>query len=148
MNHEDYLKEALKEAHKAAQKDEVPVGAVIVHQGKIIARGHNLRETKQSALGHAELVAIAKATKKLESWRLDQCTLYVTLEPCPMCAGALQQCRIKQVYYGAADPKGGVESLGIAIHNNPRLNHRYEMTHLHSPECGNTLSEFFRKKRG
>ena len=141
------MREALKEAAKAAAKDEVPVGAVIVFEGKIIARGHNLRETRQSVLGHAELAALAKASTKLESWRLPGCDVYVTLEPCPMCAGALQQARVRHVYYGASDPKAGVISLKLAINENPRLNHSYPLTHLDVPECGKVLSEFFRKKR-
>lgn len=142
-----YLKAALKEAKKAAEKDEVPVGAVVVHQGKIIARGHNLRESKQSITGHAELVAIIKASKKLGSWRLNECDVYVTLEPCPMCAGAMQQARVRHVYYGARDTKAGVDSLKINIHENPKLNHRYKMDCLEEAECGAILSRFFRNKR-
>lgn len=142
-----YIHEALKEATKAAGKSEVPVGAVVVLNGKIIARGHNLRESRQSVLGHAELIALSKASKKLGSWRLPECEIYVTLEPCPMCAGALQQARIKNVYYGISDPKAGVISLGINIHDNAKLNHRYAMTHLEVKECGKILSEFFSARR-
>lgn len=138
---------ALKEAELARDKDEVPVGAVVVLDGKIIARGHNLRETKQSVLGHAELSAITKASKKLGSWRLEACDVYVTLEPCPMCAGALQQARVRHVYYGTSDPKAGVETLGLNIHQHDRLNHRYSMTCLKESRCGSILSSFFRKKR-
>ncbi len=142
-----YMGEALKEAVKAAAKDEVPVGAVIVFEGKIIARGHNLRETRQSVLGHAELATLAKASKKLGSWRLPGCDVYVTLEPCPMCAGALQQARVRHVYYGAVDPKAGVVSLALNLNDNSRLNHRYSLTHLDTTECGKVLSDFFRGKR-
>ena len=143
-----YLKEALKQARLAEQKDEVPIGAVIVDStGKIISRAHNLRESKKSALAHAECLAIEKATKKLKSWRLIDCELYVTLEPCSMCAGAIQQARIKKVFFGAFDQKAGVISLGIEIHSNPKLNHRFEMQIIESPECGNILTEYFKKKR-
>ena len=103
-----YMKEALKEAKKAELIDEVPIGCVIVKDDKIIARGHNQRETNQSPIGHAEIIAINKASKKLKSWRLEGCDIYVTLEPCIMCSGAIIQSRISKVYYGAFDPKGGV----------------------------------------
>jgi tRNA(adenine34) deaminase len=141
------MAEALKEAHKAAAKGEVPVGAVVVKDGKVIARGHNLRETLQDPLAHAEAVAVRKAAKKLGSWRLEDCDVYVTLEPCPMCAGALSQARVRQVFYGAMDPKGGAVSLGIEIHGNRRLNHRYEMIEALDPTCGEILTMFFRGKR-
>lgn len=142
-----FLKEALKEAKKAEQKNEVPIGAVVVHDGKVIARGHNVRETRQDPLTHAELIVLSKAAKKLGSWRLNDCEVYVTLEPCPMCAGALSQARVRAVYYGAKDPKAGVQSLRIRIHNHPKLNHRYVLKHLPNPECGQILTEFFRGKR-
>ena len=138
---------ALKEASKANLKDEVPVGAVVVLNRKVIARGHNLREARQSVLGHAELHALLKASKKTGSWRLVGCDVYVTLEPCPMCAGALQQARIRHLYYGAPDPKCGAVSLGLRIHDNLKLNHRYQMQYLDLPECGRILSYFFRRKR-
>lgn len=145
---QDFLILALAEAAKAAGKDEVPVGAIVVKGGEVIARAHNLRERTQSAIAHAEILAMQKAHKKIGSWRLEDCVLYVTLEPCPMCAGALQQARIKRVVYGARDTKAGVESLGISIHNNPKLNHRYSLECLENKECGAVLTEFFRKKRG
>ena len=104
---EIFMKEALKEAAKARKKDEVPIGAIIVHNNKIIAKGHNLRETKHDALGHAEIIAIRKANKKLKSWRLVDCTIYVTVEPCSMCAGAILQSRIGRIVYGTEDIKGG-----------------------------------------
>jgi tRNA(adenine34) deaminase len=145
--HNKFLKAAFKEAEKARDKGEVPVGAVVVHEGKIIARGHNTRELKESVLGHAELMAIAKASKKIDSWRLIDCDVYVTLEPCPMCAGALQQARVKNVYYGVPDPKAGAVSLELNLHQHSKLNHRYTMTCLEATECGEILSEFFRAKR-
>jgi tRNA(adenine34) deaminase len=139
--------EALKEARKAEAKGEVPVGAVVVKDGKVVARGHNLRETLQDPLAHAEAMAVRKAAKKLGTWRLEGCAVYVTLEPCPMCAGALSQARVKRVVYGAADPKGGAVSLGIEIHGNGRLNHRYEMALVAEAACGEILTAFFRGKR-
>lgn len=145
--HLKFMAEALKEAKKAAAKDEVPVGAVVVYEGKIIARGHNLRELRQSVLGHAELVALNKASKKLGSWRLPGCDVYVTLEPCPMCAGAMQQARVRHVYFGVTDPKAGVISLGLNVHENSKLNHRYSMTCTGHDECGAVLSRFFKAKR-
>ncbi len=138
---------AYAEALKAEIKDEVPVGAIIVLDGKIIARGHNLRESKNSVLGHAELVAILKASKKIKSWRLEDCDVYVTLEPCAMCAAALQQARVRRVYYGAADPKAGAVSLDLNLHAHAKLNHRYEMKFVEDSKCGKVLSEFFKKKR-
>ena len=104
---EKYMKLALKEAEKARLKDEVPVGAILVKDGLIVSRGYNQRNSKQNATAHAEHIAIEKACKKLKSWRLEECELYVTLEPCPMCAGAIIQSRIPRVYFGAYDPKGG-----------------------------------------
>ena len=104
---EKYIKLALKEAQKALFKDEVPIGCVIVKDNKVIARGYNLRESKKDVTKHAEIVAIEKACKKLNSWRLVDCEIYVTLEPCPMCAGAIYQARIKRLIFGADDPKGG-----------------------------------------
>ena len=142
-----WLSLAYREALKAKNKEEVPVGAVIVHQDRIIARAHNLRESKQSSLCHAEILAIQKACKKIGSWRLEECDLYVTLEPCVMCAGAIQQSRIRNVYYGARDLKAGVISLNIPIHNHPNLNHRYKMEFIDKKECGEILSDFFRQRR-
>ncbi len=141
------MAEAMREARRAQAKDEVPVGAVIVRAGKILSRGHNAREEKQSVLGHAELAAIARASRKLGSWRLEDCEVYVTLEPCAMCAAALQQARVRRVFYGAPDPKAGAVTLGLRLHDNPKLNHRYEMTCVERPECGEILSDFFRAKR-
>ena len=145
---EKFMKAALKEAEKAAYKGEVPVGAVIVKDGKIISRGHNLTEKKQSALTHAEMTALSKATKKLKSWRLIGCDLYVTLEPCGMCAGAIVLSRIENLFYGASDPKAGVvESIAKALEN-PKLNHHVKVTGgILKEECSKTLSDFFRELR-
>ena len=142
------MKAAIAEAKKAEAKNEVPVGAVIVKNGKIIGRGHNLTEKKQSALVHAEMAALAKASKTLKSWRLNDCDLYVTLEPCGMCAGAIVLSRIENLYYGASDPKAGVvESIAQAL-DNPKLNHRVKVTGgILKEECSAILSGFFKKLR-
>ena len=124
------MKLALKEAQKAFIKDEVPIGAVIVLYGKVIARGYNLRETKQKSTAHAEIVAIEKACKKLGTWRLENCELYVTLEPCPMCAGAILQSRIKKVIYGALDPKGGSIQSVMNMYETKGYNHYPEIEYI------------------
>jgi tRNA(adenine34) deaminase len=141
------LAEALKLAEKAAQEDEVPVGAVVVHEGKIIGRGYNRREQDHNPIAHAEISAILEASRSLQSWRLSDCTLVVTLEPCPMCLAACQQARVAEVYYGAQDPKGGALSLGYSLHENPKTNHRFPMYFVDEPPCGAVLSDFFSKKR-
>lgn len=139
-----FMREALKEAEKAGRKGEVPVGAVIVCNGKIIARGHNLRETKKTALAHAELIAIEKACKKLGGWRLWLCELYVTLEPCPMCAGAIMNARIPKVYIGAPDPKAGAMGSVFDLFELP-VNHKPEVVKGILEElCGLKLREFFK----
>ena len=146
---EKFMAMALKLAEKAQIKGEVPIGALIVDKrGKVIAKATNLRETKQTTLGHAELVAIHRACQKLQSWRLIDCTLYVTLEPCFMCAGALVQSRIGRVVYGTDDPKGGaIKSLANLGADN-RLNHRFEITSgILQTECSEILKKFFKKKR-
>lgn len=142
-----FLKEALAEAELAANELEVPVGAVLVHEGKIIARGRNQREKLQSPISHAEIHALVEGAETLGSWRLIDCVLYVTLEPCTMCLAACQQARIGSVVYGASDPKGGAISLGYSLHEDARTNHRFVVTFLKDPECGEILTEFFRKKR-
>ena len=124
---EKYMRAAMKEAHKAELKDEVPIGAVIVCDGKIIARAHNTRQTKQISTHHAEILCIEKACRKLNSWRLEGCDLYVTLEPCPMCAGAIQQSRIRKVVFGAYDPKGGFFGSNFNINEVKGLNHYPEV---------------------
>lgn len=142
-----FLKEALSEAKAAARELEVPVGAVLVHEGEIIARGRNQREKLQSPISHAEIHALLAGAEHLGSWRLIDCVLYVTLEPCPMCLAACQQARIARVVYGAADPKGGAISLGYKLHEDARTNHRFSVDFVEDPECGGILTEFFRKKR-
>ena len=139
--------EALALARQAAIEDEVPVGAVVVHKGKIIGRGYNRREQTQSPTSHAEIHAIEEAAKILGSWRLENCTLVVTLEPCPMCLAASQQARISKIIYGAHDPKGGALSLGYDFHKNEKMNHRFEVVCEPNKECSEVLSEFFAKKR-
>ena len=145
---EKFMKEAIKEAKKALKKDEVPIGCVIVYEDKIIARGHNLRETKQQSIAHAEIIAIQKACKKIGSWRLENCTLYVTLEPCPMCAGAILQSRIPYVVYGACDFKGGSIESNLEMYKIKGFNH-YPNTvgGVLKEECSSLLKEFFKNKR-
>ncbi|MBT2644442.1 tRNA adenosine(34) deaminase TadA [Bacillus sp. ISL-41] len=145
---ERYMLEAIEEAKKAGQIDEVPIGAVIVLDGEIIARAHNLRETKQSSIAHAEVLAIDHACQKLGTWRLEDATLYVTLEPCPMCAGAIMLSRVKKVVYGAKDPKGGCAGTFMNILQDERFNHQSEVvTGVLEAECGTLLSDFFRNLR-
>ena len=145
---EKYMKVAMKEAHKAELKDEVPIGAVIVCDGKIIARAHNTRQTKQISTHHAEILCIEKACRKLNSWRLEGCELYVTLEPCPMCAGAIQQSRIKKVVFGAYDPKGGFFGSNFNINEVKGLNHYPEVEGgILKEETAQLLKDFFKKKR-
>lgn len=141
------MQQALALAKEAALDDEVPVGAVILHEGRVIGQGRNRRETDQDPLGHAELEAIRQAAQALGSWRLTDCELFVTLEPCPMCLGALQQARIGRVVYAAADPKGGAISLGYLIHEDSRTNHRFPVEAEPMAECGQVLTDFFRRKR-
>jgi tRNA(adenine34) deaminase len=142
------MRQALNEARAALAVDEVPVGAVIVCQGRVIAAAHNQRETLNDPTAHAEIIAITQAAAALESWRLEDCTMYVTLEPCPMCAGAIVQARMPRVIYGAIDPKAGaVESL-YQILSDPRLNHRAEVTAgVLAEPCGQILTDFFAQKR-
>lgn len=143
----EWLVEALKLAHIAATEDEVPVGALVIHDGKIVGRGYNLREKNNDPVAHAEILAIQEAARALQSWRLTDCTLVVTLEPCPMCLAACQQARIDQVFYGAKDPKGGALSLGYPLHQDPKTNHRFEVHFEDDPSCGAVLTDFFSKKR-
>ena len=144
---EKFMKEALKEAKKAYDKEEIPVGAVIVKDGKIIARGHNVKEVKQSVTSHAELNAISKANKKLESWRLSDCEMYVTLEPCPMCAGAIIQSRIKKIYIGTMDEKTGACGSVLNLLEY-KFNHQVEVENgILKEECEYILKDFFKKLR-
>jgi len=140
---------ALKEAEKARAIDEVPVGAVIVKDGKVVARGHNLREKNHQANAHAEMIAIQKASKKLDTWCLDECDLYVTLEPCMMCTGVISLARIRHLYYGTGDPKGGATDTLIQVKQIPHIGvYPKEITSgILKEECGRILTEFFREKR-
>ena len=143
-----FMKEAIKEAKKAELIDEVPIGCVIVKDDKVIARGHNVRETKKTPLGHAEIIAIDKASKKLGAWRLQDCDIYITLEPCIMCAGAIIQSRIRHVYYGAKDPKGGAIESSINVLDAKSINHHPEITSgILEEECSNIISQYFKRKR-
>ena len=140
--------EAIKEAKKAELIDEVPIGCVIVKDDKIIARGHNLRESKQRSTAHAEIIAIEKACRKLKSWRLEGCSLYVTLEPCPMCSGAILQSRIEHVVYGAKDPKGGCMESCMNMYEVKGFNHYPDVIGgVLEDECGSLLKTFFKRKR-
>ena len=147
-NDERYMREALKEAKKAYQKQEIPVGAIIVYQDKIIARAHNTRVSEKQVFTHAEIKAINKACKKLNSWILEDCTIYVTLEPCLMCTGALLQSRIKRIVYAAKEPKHGViESIDNVL-DNPKFNHKIEITSgILQEESSDLLKKFFRELR-
>lgn len=148
MNNEKWMKEALKQAKKAAQKDEVPIGCVIVKDDQIIARAYNKREMKQCSTAHAEILAIEKACKKLGSWRLEDCDLYVTLEPCPMCSGAIIQSRIRNVIFGAYDPKGGCMGSNMNINDVRGFNHYPDIEGgILQDECSRLLKEFFKAKR-
>jgi tRNA(adenine34) deaminase len=142
---EYYMKEAIKEAQKAEELNEVPIGAVIVIGDKIISRAHNLREREQSAVAHAELLAIEQACREIGSWRLEDATLYVTLEPCPMCSGAIILSRVRRVVYGASDPKGGCAGTLMNLLQDARFNHQSEISRgVLEAECGQLLSDFFR----
>jgi len=145
---EKFMKEALKEAQKAFDKEEVPVGAVIVKDGKIIARAHNLKETKKDTTNHAEILAIQKASKKLDAWRLEDCEMYITLEPCAMCAGALIQSRIKKIYIGTMDYKTGACGSVLNLLENYKFNHTVEIeTGILQEECEKILKDFFKELR-
>ncbi len=142
------MKEAIKEAQKAYSKGEVPIGAVIVSDGKILSRGQNKREQSQNAIHHAEMIAIDKACKKLKSWRLDNCEMYVTLEPCPMCAGAISNARIKKVVFAARE-QTSKDNLMQQIFQSDRLNHKPQIFHdqSHEKEASQLLTDFFKSKR-
>jgi len=148
QNAEDYIKIALAQACRAYKKGEVPIGAVIVSGGKIVARAFNLRETKCNALYHAEILAIKRACRKLKRWRLTDCEMYVTLEPCPMCAGAINQARIGKLFFGAYDPKGGACGSVIDVLEADKFNHNVEVVGgIMERECGEILKRFFRERR-
>ena len=144
---EKFMNEALKEAKKAYEKEEIPVGAVIVKDGKIIARGHNLKESKNKTTSHAEINAIEKANKKLNAWRLEDCEMYITLEPCMMCMGAIINARVKKIYIGTLDPKTGACESVIDIEKY-KFNHIVEIeTGILEEKCEYILKDFFRMLR-
>lgn len=145
---EKYMNLALKEARKAYDKDEVPIGAVIVKDDKIIARAHNLKEKNKQACAHAEILAIQKACKKLDAWRLEDCDMYVTLEPCPMCAGAIINSRIKNLYIGAMDPKSGAVGSKLNLLKDYKFNHTVNVFNgVLENECSTILKDFFKELR-
>lgn len=148
MMNEKYMREALKQARKAIQLGEVPIGCVIVYQDKIIGRGYNKRNTKKTTLAHAELVAIEKASKVMADWRLEDCTMYVTLEPCQMCSGAIVQARIKKVVVGTMNPKAGCAGSILNLLQMEEFNHQVELeTGILEQECTDILKEFFQNLR-
>ena len=146
--HDHFMRIALEEAEQALRENEVPVGAAIVHEGRGIARAHNQREQLRDPTAHAEMIAITQAAESRQSWRLDGCTLYVTLEPCPMCAGAILQARIPKLVYGASDPKAGAGDTLFRLLDDPRLNHRGEsVAGVLAAPCGEVLTRFFQQQR-
>jgi tRNA(adenine34) deaminase len=147
-SHDAFMRQALQEADRAFQEDEVPIGAVVVKAGQVIASAHNEREQLRDPTAHAEMIAITQAAGALGNWRLDGCTMYVTLEPCPMCAGAIVQARLPRLVYGAADPKAGAVTTLYQLLSDPRLNHRTEVVAgILAEPCGEILSRFFQQKR-
>ncbi|MEK4508102.1 tRNA adenosine(34) deaminase TadA [Paenibacillus sp. FSL K6-2524] len=146
--HEYWMNEAIAEARKAEAIGEVPIGAIIVLGDEVVGRGHNLRESGLDGTAHAEMIAIREASQFIGAWRLLNCRLYVTLEPCPMCAGAIVQCRVPHVIYGAPDPKAGCAGTLMNLLQEPRFNHRTEVTHgILQEECSTMLTMFFRQLR-
>ncbi len=145
---ESFMKQAVKQAKKAYAKLETPIGCVIVHEDKIIARGYNKRNIKKNTLAHAEILAINKASKVLGDWRLEDCTMYVTLEPCPMCAGAIVQARIPRVVIGSMNPKAGCAGSVLNLLQQDGLNHQVEITKgVLAEECSGLMTSFFRELR-
>lgn len=146
--HEKHMKEAIRLAKKAYRLGEVPIGCVIVYQDKIIGRGYNRRKTDKNTLSHAEIIAIRKASKFIGDWRLEDCRLYVTLEPCQMCAGAIVQARIPEVYIGCMNPKAGCAGSILNILNMPEFNHQAAITTgILQDECSRMLTDFFKELR-
>lgn len=142
------MKEAIRQAHKAWKLQEVPIGCVIVKDGKIIARGYNRRNTDKNTLAHAELLAIRKASRAVGDWRLEECTMYITLEPCQMCAGAIVQARISRVVIGSRNPKAGCAGSVLNLLQMPRFNHQVELTEgVLEEECSSMLTDFFKELR-
>lgn len=143
-----FMQQAIAQAQAAAELDEVPVGCVIVHRGRIVAAAHNRCEQLRDATAHAEMIAITQASESIGDWRLEDCSLFVTLEPCIMCAGAILQSRIPRVVFGAVDPKAGAVGSLYNLLNDNRLNHRCEVVSgVMAAECGRLLTEFFKRKR-
>jgi tRNA(adenine34) deaminase len=148
IDHTFYMRAAIAEAKQAAEMLEVPIGAVVVYEGEIIGRGHNLRETTHSPTAHAEILAIQQAAQHLGDWRLEGCRLYVTLEPCPMCAGAILLSRIKHLIFGTPDPKAGCVGTMMNLLQDPRFNHQSQVTSgVLQEECASLLQDFFRQLR-
>ena len=148
MNTLHFMNMAIDQAKKAYNINEVPIGCVIVHEDKVIAKAYNRRNKDKSTLSHAEILAIKKACKKLGDWRLENCTMYITLEPCPMCAGAVVNSRLDRIVYGCPDPKGGGTRSLYTIVEDERLNHRAEVTAgIRAAECADLLKKFFQKRR-
>ena len=148
INSEWFMKEALKEASKAYNEGETPVGAIIVKDGKIVSRGRNQKESRTDPIAHAEIMAIRKACRKLGTWRLNDCDMYVTLEPCTMCAGAIIQARLGRLFIGAFDPKAGAAGSVIDVFRVEKFNHRVEVTYgILEKECAGLLKDFFRELR-
>ena len=148
LNHEYYMNEALKLAKEAFDNDEVPIGAVIVHKGEIIGRGCNKRNTLKNPLMHAEIIAINEAAGYLNDWRIEECTMYVTFEPCPMCSGAIVQSRIPEVVFGARNKKAGCAGSVLNLLQQPGLNHRVNITEgVLEEECSSIMTEFFKRFR-
>lgn len=146
--HEHYMRIAMQLARETEEAGEVPVGCVIVHQGRIIGAAANQREMLRDPTAHAEMLAITQAAEALNDWRLSECSLYATLEPCPMCAGAIINARVPRVVYGAADPKAGAAGTLFNLLTDPRLNHRCQVfPGVLAEECGQLLSDFFRRQR-
>lgn len=146
--HKKYMDLALEEAKKAYELDETPIGAIIVHKGEVIARACNRRNTDKNSLAHAEIMAIQQACEQIGDWRLEECTIYITLEPCPMCAGAIVQARIPQVVYGASSPKAGFGGSVLNILEMDALNHRCEVIRgVGEEESAQLLKEYFKKMR-
>lgn len=143
-----FMRLAIEQAHEAESLGEVPIGAVVIYDGEVIARGHNRREVDHDPAGHAEFIALKQAARELDRWRLSGCTVYVTLEPCLMCAGLMQQSRIDRCVYGASDSKGGALGTLYQIHDDTRLNHRFAVVSgVLESECAALLSEFFARLR-
>jgi len=148
MLHNHFMRQALAEAKQALLEDEVPIGAVIVHGEQVIASAHNQREQLKDPTAHAEMIAITQAATAIGDWRLEGCTLYVTLEPCIMCSGAILQARIPLVVFGATDPKAGAVDSLFHLLSDPRLNHRCQVIPgVMAPECGEILTKFFQAQR-